>query len=79
MHEQEFDYEPIRAAILRRAVIDYSVALKKKNLAKIAALEKFFRGAWGQFLSNGNGDYIIDKTRKMVKEGKKFLTKSVDL
>lgn len=78
MQEQEFDYEYIRAAILRRAVIDYSVALKKNNPAKKAALEKFFRSAWGQLLSYGHGEYIIENTRKMVKEGREILTKGID-
>ena len=65
-----FDYELIRAAIIRRAVIDYKAALRYKDYAKIAKLEKFFLSGWGELLSYGHGEYIIEHTKEMVRNEK---------
>ena len=61
------DYEEIRAAIIRRAVLDYQYALRYRNYAQIANLERFFLSEWGEFLSYGHGKYIIEHTRKIVR------------
>ena len=45
------------------------------NESRIHTLELFFRSQWGQLLSGGIGEVIIEKTQKMVleeyKEGRK--------
>lgn len=63
-------YEFIRVAIIRRAVLDYQEALTRRNHAQAARLERFFRSGWGELLSYGHGEYIIDHTRKIVRDGK---------
>ena len=66
MQDKIFDYEPLRIAILRQAVVDYKRALKRKDPAKIAELERFFLSEYGQFLSNYSGRYIIEKCKQNV-------------
>ena len=61
-----FDYESLRTAILRRAVVDYKRALKRKDFAKIATLEKFFLSGYGQLLSYGHGAYIVETCKQTV-------------
>ena len=45
------------------------------NESRIHSLELFFRSQWGQLLSGGDGEVIIEKTQKQVleehKEGRK--------
>lgn len=61
-----YDYEHLRAAILRQAVKDYKVALKKRDLAITARLERFFMSEYGQLLSYNHGEYIIDNTKRII-------------
>ena len=65
-----FDYTEIRAAILRQAVKDYKKALELRNYAERSKLERFFLGEWGQWLSDNNGEYIIDKCKREVRYGR---------
>ena len=58
-------YELLRAAIVRRAVKDYVIALKKDDKQKISYLERWFLSKWGQLLSYNNGVYIIAKCKRM--------------
>lgn len=70
-------YERLRVAIMKTAVQDYKIALKKseregQKCEKEIALERFFLSAWGQFLSGDNGKLIIEKCRtahKISKQG----------
>lgn len=57
-------YERVQAAIIAQAIKDYKTALKRKDYYKIKSLEKFFLSKWGEMLSNGNGNYIIELCRK---------------
>ena len=66
MHEECFDVEPLRVAILRRAVCDYKSAIKRRDFNAMTKLEKFFLGEWGQLLSRDNGQYIIDECNRIV-------------
>lgn len=58
-------YELLRAAIVKRAVSDYKIALKKDNKLIITRLERWFKSKWGQTLSYNKGDYIIAKCKRM--------------
>lgn len=60
------EFDRLRLAIVQQAVIDYKSALKCRNFAQIAELERFFLGSWGQWLSGGNGKYIIEKCKQIV-------------
>lgn len=68
---QETAYEYLRFGILKQAVVDYKKALKRRDSGKsptaiysVKALEIFFLSSWGQFLSNNNGKYIIEKVNQ---------------
>lgn len=77
LHAPMYEYEPLRAAILRQAVKDYKSALKQNNQCEIAKLESFFLGEWGQLLSYGHGEYIIDTCKRIVNKKQK-IQKSLD-
>lgn len=64
-------YNILAAAIIRRAINDYILALKKNDEAKKTALEKFFLGGYGQLLSDYSGEYIINLCKEKVKNKKK--------
>lgn len=61
-----FDYEPIRAAILRQAIRDYINALRERDYYNMAQLERFFLSDWGQLLSYDHGEYIIENCKKIA-------------
>ena len=61
-----FDYEPIRAAILRQAIRDYITALRERDYYNMAQLERFFLSDWGQLLSYDHGEYIIENCKKIA-------------
>lgn len=65
-----FDYTEIRAAILRQAVKDYKKALEFRRYAERAKLEKFFLSSWGQWLSGNIGEYLIDRCKQEVRNGR---------
>lgn len=65
-------YERLRTQIVRSAVNDYKKALRKSH--RIGAvcneqreLERWFLSRWGQLLSCGNGEYIIERCCKTYK------------
>ena len=71
-------YERVRFAIVEQAIIDYKKALKREQRGKpptlnynVKGIEKWFLSDWGQFLSGGNGQYIIEHCRKLVKTKQK--------
>lgn len=57
-------YGNVRIGIIKQAIDDYRRALRKGNLYKIEALERWFLSEWGEMLSGYNGAYIIEKVRK---------------
>ena len=67
----------LEAAILLVARYDYQDALLDqmedrecpKIRREVRKLEKFFRSDWGQSLSYGNGELIIEKCKQKVLEG----------
>lgn len=59
-------YELIRVAIIRQAIRDYRAVLRTKNFHAQKSLERFFLGEWGQLLSDGHGEYIIERCKKEV-------------
>lgn len=61
-------YKQLAAAIVEKAVVDYRTALKTYDDSGINHLERFFRSEWFTLLSDMNGDVIIGKVRKIVKE-----------
>lgn len=61
-------YDLIRIAIVKQAIRDYIVALKKQDYKQRVKLERFFRGDWGQLLSDGHGEYIIEKCKKIAEK-----------
>lgn len=58
-------YELLRVAIIKRAMRDYKLALKKDDQRKISHLERWFLSNWGQLLSCNNGAYIIRECKRM--------------
>ena len=55
-------------AIVRQAVNDYMWALKKNDREAIEECEGFFLSKWGQFLTYKNGEKIIKRCRKIVRQ-----------
>lgn len=56
-------------AILVRAVMDYRGACRwyaehRKKTARFFECERFFKSAWGESLTQGNGEYFISLIRK---------------
>jgi hypothetical protein len=53
----------LQAAILEQAIQDYKIELKCGGGHR---LEKWFLSGWGQMLSRGHGDEIIERIRREV-------------
>ena len=62
-------YENVRVAIIEQAITDYKRALKKRQRGSIISLERFFLSSWGEMISGGNGEYIIEQVKKQIREG----------
>ena len=65
-------YERLRTEIVRAAVSDLKMAVKKSErqgsiCAEQKSLEEWFMSKWGQFLCLDNGEYIIEQCRKNSK------------
>ena len=66
-----YNFDILSNAIVIRAAEDYRKALKKRKKDKARDLEEWFLSDWGQALSGGNGELIIEKIKKeMCKNGK---------
>lgn len=63
-----YNFDILRVAILKRAVIDYKSAIRRKDLYAMAQLERFFRSDWGQLLSFNQGEYIISNCKRIAKK-----------
>jgi hypothetical protein len=59
-------YLSLAAAILKQAVEDYICAIQIYDAGQIAKIEKFFLSDYGQALSFGNGEMILNKARSMA-------------
>lgn len=57
-------FENLRMAILRQAATDYIKALKKDNKREAHKIERFFKSDWGEYLSGGHGEFIIDECKR---------------
>ena len=65
-------YERLRTEIVKSAVQDYKIALRKSDRIGYICdeqiqLERWFRSKWGQLLSGDNGKFIIEKCRQTYK------------
>ena len=65
MHDDGLIY--LCAAILKQAAKDYRKAAREGRHGKVIALERFFRSEWGQRLSRGNGELIIERLKEQTK------------
>ena len=63
-------YENLAIAILNQAAKDWRDAMSKNRPAKAARMEKFFLSDYGQLLSAGNGQYIIDRLKEEFGDGR---------
>ena len=69
-------YENLANAIVKQAVVDYKVPLRRleknpndKDAKREAVrIERFFHSGWYTQLTSIDGDWLIRKTREMVKE-----------
>ena len=66
----------LMAAIVVRAVKDYSKILRKtkltdKDKAKKLELEQFFRSEWGELLTELDGEFCINKIKENVAKEKR--------
>lgn len=57
-------YMKLIATILRQAIREYLVAIRKNNFRGMMRLESWFLSEWGQLLSFGNGEFIIEKCKR---------------
>ena len=59
-------YKELAVAIVERAVIDYKTALKNQDNSVIYSLERFFRSAWFEVLSECDGEVLMQMVRRSV-------------
>lgn len=59
-------YKELAVAIIERAVIDYKTALKYQDNSVTYSLERFFRSAWFEVLSECNGEVLMQMVRRSV-------------
>ena len=57
----------LRKAILKRAIYDYKRHLKAHNKYKSAEFENWFLSDYGEWLSGGNGVFIITHCKNNIK------------
>lgn len=60
----EEGFENLRTAILQQAAKDYIKALQDGKQGEARKVERFFKSEWGEFLSNGHGDFLISECKK---------------
>lgn len=64
-------YAELAGAIIRQGMKDYKSALRGGKATRAKELEKFFLSGYGQLLSMGHGELIIERCQKEVKAGRK--------
>lgn len=57
-------YVLLAGAILKQALSDYRLALKKENCEEANSIKKWLLSEYGQFLSFGQSEYLIEQTEK---------------
>lgn len=66
--DSKYDAEPwvlrLQTGIIKQAVDDLRAAIRAGEDSKADALEKWFLSEWGQLLSFGTGQYIVEKVKK---------------
>ena len=85
----EDPYERLANAVILQAVTDYRVALKKikanpRNrdaINEALQIEKFFRSGWYDVLTSVDGEYLIKRLQKEIRQsstirGRNYKTKS---
>ena len=70
MNTDDKGYHELRIAIIQQANKDYLAALKSRDSKSSGELEKFYRSPWGEFLTWGNGEHIITRLRRELKNAK---------
>ncbi len=70
------NYKQLMAAIVVRAVKDYSKILRKKSLKDMDKrrkfeLEQFFKSEWGESLTELDGEFCINKIKESVAKEKR--------
>lgn len=53
-------------AIVWQAAKDYRLALSENNIGRITECERFFRSEWYEFLTDVDGEFLIEKLRKEI-------------
>ena len=64
-------YDNLRIGILAQAAKDWRDAKAKNYPAKAAKIERFFLSDYGQLLSEGRGQYIIDRLKEEFEDGRR--------
>ena len=73
--QQHLHIENLSAAIVRDALKKYRLLLRRCKTWKVyeaeqsrekMELERFFTSAWCDFLTGGNGQYIMDRTKSEI-------------
>ena len=67
MNTDDTGYLELQIAIINQANEDYRTALMENKRKKIEKLEKFYLSTWGQLLTDYNGENIISRIRREVK------------
>lgn len=66
--DSRYDEEPwvtrLQTGIVKQAADDLRAAIRAGETAKADVLVKWFRSEWGQLLSFGCGEYIVEKVKK---------------
>ena len=71
-------YEPYHAlinAIILQAVKDYRTALDDENTSGIAECERFFRSDWFTFLTDVDGEIIIQQVKREITRKREEISK----
>ena len=67
MNTDDTGYLELQIAIINQANEDYRTALMENKRKKIEKLEKFYFSTWGQLLTDYNGENIISRIRREVR------------
>lgn len=60
-------YEDLANAIIERAVYDYKDALLENDTYEIVSIEKFFKSDFYLLLTKVDGEYIMNRVKKRIK------------
>lgn len=71
MNAEDTGYLELQIAIINQANEDYRDALMENKRKKIERLERFYLSTWGQLLTDYNGENIISRIRREVRNNVK--------